>query len=630
MWLTTIILIFYPPIHGANIIDIDVVKTGQTLPVDQIEPGVDHELRIHVENEADMAGMSIGFQVWSPDGASWAWTNVGGYGQGGLGLGKACVTVNPGCRIDPPLDHFDLTGFLVTERNVDETGRDSIMVGGVSMMNTVSAGALEHMISLHFTADAEGSMLCFDSAFIPPYGDFMFVEATGYAVYPSVGWSSGGQCWPIGSGTGNICTNSTSDPAFVVCPGGDEPFRVYLKDEFGDPIVGETDIWVEFFDCSIIQPCPASSQLYTTLYPVGPSDDSGVVTFYMDGGGCDNACSASVKTSICTIATVPVKALDVTGDFGVSILNDFEFSLCNDYNGDGLINHNDVNTFSPHAGHHCEMDPCERFGYEFTLDPESNLMPGQTISLDLDLSNNSFDTCIVNFVSFYSSPYGTGTDEELIQGVIPDDSLLAPGDETTVSVPYVIPDSGHGCVHARFTTNCCSTMVELTQCFQSLQHCTPGINVCYELNIQLDSVPVMDTVWHRFVELGWAVTPVHTPTFPLYSPDSIVFLICTPNLSDLGDSTVVIVDVCFDENCMEFQEFENRVVITSQTGDANSDCFINVGDAVFLINYVFKFGDEPEPIGAGDANCDGDVNVGDAVKIINYVFKGGLPPCFVE
>ena len=61
-------------------------------------------------------------------------------------------------------------------------------------------------------------------------------------------------------------------------------------------------------------------------------------------------------------------------------------------------------------------------------------------------------------------------------------------------------------------------------------------------------------------------------------------------------------------------------------GDANGDGDCNVGDAVYLINYVFKGGPAPDPIESGDANWDGDVNVGDAVYIINYVFKGGPPP----
>lgn len=62
-------------------------------------------------------------------------------------------------------------------------------------------------------------------------------------------------------------------------------------------------------------------------------------------------------------------------------------------------------------------------------------------------------------------------------------------------------------------------------------------------------------------------------------------------------------------------------------GDANGDEAVNVGDAVFLINYVFKGGPPPNPMIAGDANCDIEVNIGDAVYIINYSFKGGPAPC---
>ncbi|MCP4567218.1 MAG: PKD domain-containing protein [FCB group bacterium] len=63
-----------------------------------------------------------------------------------------------------------------------------------------------------------------------------------------------------------------------------------------------------------------------------------------------------------------------------------------------------------------------------------------------------------------------------------------------------------------------------------------------------------------------------------------------------------------------------------QRGEVNGDGNINVGDAVYLINYVFKSGETPEPLDRGDANCDLSVNVGDAVWVINYVFKSGSAP----
>ncbi len=62
-------------------------------------------------------------------------------------------------------------------------------------------------------------------------------------------------------------------------------------------------------------------------------------------------------------------------------------------------------------------------------------------------------------------------------------------------------------------------------------------------------------------------------------------------------------------------------------GDANGDRKINIGDAVYLISYIFRGGDAPVPMEAGDANCDGKVNVGDAVYIVSYIFRGGSAPC---
>ncbi len=61
-------------------------------------------------------------------------------------------------------------------------------------------------------------------------------------------------------------------------------------------------------------------------------------------------------------------------------------------------------------------------------------------------------------------------------------------------------------------------------------------------------------------------------------------------------------------------------------GDANGDGDVNVGDAVYLINFIFRSGPSPEPLEAGMANGDSDLNIGDAVYLINFVFKSGTEP----
>jgi hypothetical protein len=61
-------------------------------------------------------------------------------------------------------------------------------------------------------------------------------------------------------------------------------------------------------------------------------------------------------------------------------------------------------------------------------------------------------------------------------------------------------------------------------------------------------------------------------------------------------------------------------------GDANCDGLINIGDAVHLANFVFRYSPGPIPYFAGDANHDATVNVGDVVYLVNYIFHEGPPP----
>ncbi|MDD4052048.1 MAG: dockerin type I repeat-containing protein [candidate division Zixibacteria bacterium] len=61
-------------------------------------------------------------------------------------------------------------------------------------------------------------------------------------------------------------------------------------------------------------------------------------------------------------------------------------------------------------------------------------------------------------------------------------------------------------------------------------------------------------------------------------------------------------------------------------GDANGDRNVNVGDAVFLISYIFRGGPPPYVPKAGDVNGDCKVNVGDAVYLISYIFRQGPAP----
>jgi subtilisin family serine protease len=58
-------------------------------------------------------------------------------------------------------------------------------------------------------------------------------------------------------------------------------------------------------------------------------------------------------------------------------------------------------------------------------------------------------------------------------------------------------------------------------------------------------------------------------------------------------------------------------------GDANGDGVVTTADLVYLLNYLFLHGPQPDPLSAGDPNGDCVIQVGDVVYLINYLFCQG-------
>jgi hypothetical protein len=61
-------------------------------------------------------------------------------------------------------------------------------------------------------------------------------------------------------------------------------------------------------------------------------------------------------------------------------------------------------------------------------------------------------------------------------------------------------------------------------------------------------------------------------------------------------------------------------------GDANGDDMVDLQDAVYLLNYMFRDGDPPDPLVLGDPNGDCVVDAGDVLYLINFLFRGGSAP----
>jgi len=88
-------------------------------------------------------------------------------------------------------------------------------------------------------------------------------------------------------------------------------------------------------------------------------------------------------------------------------------------------------------------------------------------------------------------------------------------------------------------------------------------------------------------------------------------VICIASDGIAADSQSVAIDV---------------LTVAPECGDANGDIDMNIGDPVFIINYIFRGGPAPDPLCLADANGDTEINIGDAVYLISYIFKNGPAP----
>ncbi len=242
---TMLIFLIAGSAAAANLVDIRI-NSGDTLWRYEVS-----SFDIWIENDIQMGGFTLGFKIWSDDGATWSW-DVGDYSEEGQNVYcdknyHVCRSLVIDSRMYPwP---FDMVGALLTTyQNVDEIGYDSILSFGVGLMQYMEPGPLEHMYSYYFVAGGEElSSICVDSCFVPPSGAFVFVDTYGAIYTPTVLWEHGGRCWPVK--TSYICGDvngdgdfNVGDPIFLIAfifRGGPEPWTFLAGDANGD---GKVDI----------------------------------------------------------------------------------------------------------------------------------------------------------------------------------------------------------------------------------------------------------------------------------------------------------------------------------------------------------------------------------------------------
>jgi hypothetical protein len=128
--------------------------------------------------------------------------------------------------------------------------------------------------------------------------------------------------------------------------------------------------------------------------------------------------------------------------------------------------------------------------------------------------------------------------------------------------------------------------------------------------------------------LGWELSP--TGLWIVLNPqqtDTLGIEVTIPYYADLWTEDAVIASAVSRGNPLHSDSDTTRVVVNSLRGDTNGEGNIDVGDVVYLVNYLYKGGPAPPVIQSGDVNCDDSIDVGDVVSLVNYLYRDGPSPC---
>jgi len=419
------------------------------------------------------------------------------------------------------------------------------------------------------------------------------------------------------------CNLSFSDSTLTLCPLGDIPFHVFLRDSLNNPVVGYSNVWLDFLGCPGITPCTPAHPQWPLVYPVAPSDSSGKVTFYVKGGGCDTTCLVQVKADCGIIASVPVKTLDNSGNLYVSYSDfDSSYGLCRDYNCDDTVDYRDLEFFKEHKRHSCVTgppNPCQYFRKYLVVDPDTNLSPGKITKVTLFVQNNSTTACFVDSIKFYYSGFGALDTLKWFSSLIVGFNL-SPGDSLMLGVDFLWLDTTAVVFYARFYTDCCSTYIQAERNINRVRQCPPtAMDVEFYWGMGFSPV-YLETL--SFVPSGWSDSIDYS-----FLPNFLKVIIRTSNLSPLGTKGSLTLAAFTDPGRTDFvAERTFEVFVTLNSGDVNADCKVALDDVVFLANYVLKGQGILKSIQAADVNCDCKVSLADVVYLANYILKPNSPP----
>jgi photosystem II stability/assembly factor-like uncharacterized protein len=131
--------------------------------------------------------------------------------------------------------------------------------------------------------------------------------------------------------------------------------------------------------------------------------------------------------------------------------------------------------------------------------------------------------------------------------------------------------------------------------------------------------------------LGWNLIP-ETLQIALQSGqiDTALISVSVPYDAEMWSVESITLHATSGGNPYHVDQASREIQVTGKRGDADFDCDIDLGDVVFLLNYLFRNGEVPPRPETADADCDELIDIADAVVLLNYLFRDGPLPCAPE
>jgi hypothetical protein len=253
------------------------------------------------------------------------------------------------------------------------------------------------------------------------------------------------------------------------------------------------------------------------------------------------------------------------------------------------------------------------------LIPDTTLVPSDSIDVEWRIENlNSYDTCYIEKVDFYYTNFSgsAGLIKFATEYLYSD---LPPGGSYQLTVRnFITPELNNLCIISQVYTDCCTTYAEKKHCVDIRRICPPDAITYSFAMYQIGSPTQIDILTSPEFEISWIYS------IDWYLPDSAIVEITTDDESEMGTEGILTLAFTYDSNPPEYKHF--KAIFTLNSGDANTDCVVNLGDCIYTANYYLKGGPAPDPLRAADVNCNCKIDLSDVIYLANYYFGKGPTP----